>query len=48
MTNVLSASVADQVRAIEKWVAHWSAHDLDSLLPLFTQDVVYQDVTMGS
>jgi steroid delta-isomerase-like uncharacterized protein len=47
MTDVSSASLSDQKRAIERWAAHWSAHDMDRLLPLFTEDVVYEDVTMG-
>jgi steroid delta-isomerase-like uncharacterized protein len=41
------ASVNDQTRAIERWVAYWSAHDVDRLLPLFTDDVIYEDVPMG-
>jgi steroid delta-isomerase-like uncharacterized protein len=47
MTNVVSASVDDQIRAIQRWAAEWSAHDMDRLLQLFTPDVVYEDVTMG-
>lgn len=37
-----------QERAIEDWGRHWSSHDLDRLLPLFTDDVVYEDVTLGA
>ena len=47
MADVGIASVADQTRAIEHWAAHWSAHDMERLLRLFTEDVVYEDVTMG-
>ena len=47
MTEVSSASVNDQIRAIEHWAAYWSAHDMERLLPLFTENVVYEDVTMG-
>jgi hypothetical protein len=47
MTGVSNASVHDQERAIENWAAHWSTHDMGRLLPLFTEDVVYEDVTMG-
>ncbi|HEY3092871.1 MAG TPA: EthD family reductase [Vicinamibacterales bacterium] len=36
-----------QQRAIEQHWAYWSAHDLDRLMSLFTDDVVYEDVTMG-
>jgi steroid delta-isomerase-like uncharacterized protein len=31
---------------VEHWEA-WSAHDLDRLLALFAEDLVYEDVTMG-
>ena len=37
----------DQTRAIEHWAVSWSAHDIERLLPLFTEDVIYEDVTMG-
>jgi steroid delta-isomerase-like uncharacterized protein len=47
MSTVRSASVEDQKRAIEQHWAYWSAHDMERLLPLFTEDVVYEDVTMG-
>src|SRR5436190_10312562 len=47
MSAVTNASVEDQKRAIDNWAALWSAHDMDRLLPLFTEDVVYEDVTMG-
>lgn len=47
MTGVLSGSVDQQLRAIKDWAAHWSAHDMQLLLPLFTEDVVYEDVTMA-
>ena len=47
MAEVRTASVDDQKRAIEQWAAYWSAHDMELLLPLFTDDVVYKDVTMG-
>jgi steroid delta-isomerase-like uncharacterized protein/uncharacterized protein (TIGR02118 family) len=36
-----------QQRAIEQHWAHWSAHDMNRLVTLFTEDVVYEDVTMG-
>ena len=39
--------IDDQLRAIEQHWAYWSAHDMDRLLSLFTEDVIYEDVTMG-
>ena len=47
MAELRNASVNDQIRAIEHWSAYWSAHDMERLLPLFTEDVIYEDVTMG-
>jgi steroid delta-isomerase-like uncharacterized protein len=37
-----------QERVLEDWGRHWSSHDFDSLLPLFMDDVVYEDVTLGA
>ena len=49
--SVREAPIFDRARAtqdvIEQHWTYWSAHDLDRLLPLFTDDVVYEDVTMG-
>jgi steroid delta-isomerase-like uncharacterized protein len=47
MMGVRNASGDDQERLIAQWAAHWSAHDMERLLPLLTEDVVYEDVTMG-
>ena len=47
MTAVGGTSIADQKRAIERWAEYWSAHDLERLMGLFTEDVVYEDVAMG-
>ena len=48
MSMVNNVSVDDQTRAIEQHWAYWSAHDMDRLLSLFTDDAVYEDVTMGA
>jgi ketosteroid isomerase-like protein len=47
MTGMGTASVDDQKGAIKQWAAAWSTHDMERLLPLFTEDVIYEDVTMG-
>jgi len=44
----MSITAEDQKRAIKGWATHWTAHDMDRLLPLFTEDLVYEDVTMGA
>src|SRR6266705_6868853 len=43
-----SKSTADRDAATaEKWIAGWNSHDPDKLLPLFTNDVFYEDVAFG-
>ena len=37
-----------QERLLEDWARYWSSHEMDHLLPLFTDDVIYEDVTMGA
>jgi steroid delta-isomerase-like uncharacterized protein len=37
-----------QERVLEDWARYWSSHDWDHLLPLFTDDVVYEDVTLAA
>jgi steroid delta-isomerase-like uncharacterized protein len=31
----------------EKWIAAWNSHSPDKMLPLFTDDVFYEDVAFG-
>src|SRR5882672_12309922 len=31
----------------EKWIAAWNSHNPDKMLPLFTDDVFYEDVAFG-
>src|SRR6476620_4456797 len=31
----------------QAFAATWSSHDLDKVLPLYTDDCVYEDVTLG-
>jgi hypothetical protein len=32
---------------LDQWAVSWSSGDVDKLLPLFTDDVRYEDVTFG-
>ena len=34
-------------RVLDDWARHWSSHDLDHLLALFTDDLVFEDVAQG-
>jgi len=31
----------------EQWIAAWNSHNPDKMLPLFTDDLVYEDVAFG-
>ena len=31
----------------QKWIAAWNSHDPDKMLPVFTDDVFYEDVAFG-
>ena len=35
-------------RVLDQWAVSWSSGDVDKLLPLFTDDVRYEDVTLGA
>ncbi len=35
-------------RVLDEWAVAWSAGDVVKLLPLFTDDVYYEDVTLGA
>lgn len=38
---------ADLTKVLEQWASAWSSHDINQVLDLFTEDCVYEDVTMG-
>jgi steroid delta-isomerase-like uncharacterized protein len=41
-------STADRDAAIaEKWIAAWNSHSPEKMLPVFTDDVFYEDVAFG-
>jgi len=43
-----SKSAADRDAAVAgKWIAGWNSHDPDKMLPLFTDDIFYEDVAFG-
>ena len=37
-----------EARIVERWVAAWNSHDVKKVIPLFTDDVLYEDVTFGA
>jgi steroid delta-isomerase-like uncharacterized protein len=38
---------ATDAAVAEKWIAGWNSHDPEKMLPLFTDDVFYEDVAFG-
>ncbi len=43
-----SKSSKDRDAAVaEKWIAGWNSHDPDKMLPLFADDIFYEDVAFG-
>ena len=42
----MAVSQVDQT--LEDLIAAWSSHDVEKLLLLFTEDCIYEDVTMGA
>jgi steroid delta-isomerase-like uncharacterized protein len=44
--NAKAAGDGDTAVA-EKWIAAWNSHDPDKMLPVFTDDVFYEDVAFG-
>jgi steroid delta-isomerase-like uncharacterized protein len=44
----MSAETQALERLLEQWAAAWSSSNVEKLLALFTDDVVYEDVTLGA
>jgi steroid delta-isomerase-like uncharacterized protein len=42
-----SKSTDSGAAVAEKWIAAWNSHNPDKMLPLFTDDIVYEDVAFG-
>jgi steroid delta-isomerase-like uncharacterized protein len=43
-----SADVRALERVLDQWAVAWSSSDVEKLLPLFTDNVDYEDVTLGA
>jgi steroid delta-isomerase-like uncharacterized protein len=42
----MSTAVVDPLW--QAWATTWSSHDMDQVLPLYTDDCTYEDVTLGA
>ena len=47
-SGIAQSRTSGKIPIVEKWVAAWNSHDVDKVVPLFTNDVVYEDVTFGA
>ncbi len=43
----VQAGSSGDTAVAEKWIAAWNSHDPDKMLPVFTDDVFYEDVAFG-
>jgi steroid delta-isomerase-like uncharacterized protein len=41
-------AISNADRIFDDWAVAWSAHDIDKLVSLFTDDCVYEDVPFGA
>ena len=45
--TVEAARTPEVVELAERWVARWNAHDVEGILALVTEDVVWEDPSIG-
>ena len=38
---------SNETRIASRWIAAWNSHDVERVLDVFTEDVVYEDVAFG-
>lgn len=43
----LAAAAQKKPRVAESFIADWNSHEVEKVIPLFTNDVFYEDVTFG-
>jgi steroid delta-isomerase-like uncharacterized protein len=44
----LMAAEQKKPRVAENFIAAWNSHDVEKVIPVFTDDVLYEDVTFGA
>ena len=47
-SNVRGADIQGLEHVLDQWAVAWSSSDVEALLPLFTDNVDYEDVTFGA
>ena len=45
---VLTAAAQKKPQIAESFIAAWNSHDVEKVIPVFTNDVLYEDVTFGT
>jgi len=44
----LTAAGQKKPRVAQSFIAAWNSHDVEKVIPVFTNDVLYEDVTFGA
>ena len=47
-TGLAQTRANGEAQIVERWVAAWNSHDVEKVVSLFTNDVLYEDVTFGA
>jgi len=47
-TGLAQTTAKGEARIVERWIAAWNSHDVEKVVPLFTNNVLYEDVTFGA
>ena len=45
---LLSCQKADNSQIADKWITAWNSHSVEMVVPLFTDDVLYEDMSFGA
>jgi steroid delta-isomerase-like uncharacterized protein len=45
---LLTAAAKKKPEISESFIAAWNSHDVEKVIPIFTNDVLYEDVTFGA
>ncbi len=46
-TKMDDAAASQKAGVAESWIAAWNSHDVEKLVAVFTEDVIYEDIPFG-
>ncbi len=46
-TKMDDAAASQKAGVAENWIAAWNSHDVEKLVAVFTEDVIYEDIPFG-